>query len=692
MQEKNIFNPEEDTLRGWITQKAQSWRNHYESNYKTKHEEYYRIWRCIWSGSDSLRESERSKIVSPATQQAVESAISEIEEATFGRGAWFDLQDDTADKNKEDIEVLRKKLIEDMTYAKARKSICDVITISAVYGTGIGEIVVDNEESLTPASRPMLDGEIQQVGVEKKERFVVRVNPILPQNFLMDPNSETIDKALGVAIDKFVPRHEVEQMITKGVYRDVPVFQASPDSDIEPDQDLTLYSEDKVRLTKYYGLVPKRLLENELAEREAEEEGKEVKPEKEDEEDSDRIEEGLFKKAEEYEEAIVIVMNDGVILKAERSPYMMKDRPVIAFNWDIVPGKFWGRGIVEKGYHPQKALDTELRARIDALALLIHPMLAVDSTRIPRGSNLTIKPGKILLTTGDPSQILQPFKMGNLEQLSFTQSNELQRMVQMATGALDMSGMPEMAAGGNAKTGAMSMALGGIIKRHKRTLINFQDSFLVPFIEKAAWRYMQFNPEEYPVKDFKFIASSTLGIVAREFETSQLVTLLQTTGPDTPFFPIILEKIIENMQVSNRDELIAQIKQMQQPNPEAKQQEQMQQQAEMEKFKAEMEKLQIDTKKVAAEARKILVETQLLPQEVQAKLVAALSTNLEAGEGDDREFERRLKVAEMALKEEDIKSNERIVDAQLRNSKEIATMKAKKEAKDDSKFQDLLGG
>ena len=64
---------------------------------------------------------------------------------------------------------------------------------------------------------------------------------------------------------------------------------------------------------------------------------------------------------------------------------MMQDRPVVAFPWDVVPSMFWGRGVCEKGYNSQKALDTELRARIDALALTIHPMLAIDATRLPRG-------------------------------------------------------------------------------------------------------------------------------------------------------------------------------------------------------------------------------------------------------------------------------------------------------------------
>jgi hypothetical protein len=52
---------------------------------------------------------------------------------------------------------------------------------------------------------------------------------------------------------------------------------------------------------------------------------------------------------------------------------------------------------------------------------------------------------------------------------------------------------------------------------------------------------------------------------------------------------------------------------------------------------------------------------------VQAKLVAALSNNLQDGTGDDVEFQRRAKVAELLLKEEDIVSNERIATMQMQS-------------------------
>ena len=41
---------------------------------------------CKWSEEDKANQSERT--ISPALQQAVESSVAEIEEATFGRGAF----------------------------------------------------------------------------------------------------------------------------------------------------------------------------------------------------------------------------------------------------------------------------------------------------------------------------------------------------------------------------------------------------------------------------------------------------------------------------------------------------------------------------------------------------------------------------------------------------------------------------
>jgi hypothetical protein len=623
----------EDSLEDWVMHNCNKWRDHYEANYSGKFDEYYRLWRGIWASEDKTRESERSRIISPALQQAVESSVAELEEATFGRGKWFDISDDRNDPDASDIAYLRNQLHEDFNKTKIRKAVAECLINAAVFGTGVAEVIISEEKEMAPATQPIMDGDLTAVGVNIRDRVVVKLRPVMPQNFLIDPIATTVDEALGVAIDEFVPRHTVEILQEQGVYKKTYLGNASEDMDIEPDQELTLYQDDKIRLTKYYGLVPRYLLE-------ASEEYEDL--------DNEQEEEKSY-----YVEAIVVIANDGVLLKAEASPYMMQDRPVVAFPWDVVPSRFWGRGICEKGYNSQKALDAEIRARIDALALTVHPMMAMDATRIPRGTKPEIRPGKLILTNGDPKEILNPFNFGNVSQITFAQAQALQSMVQQATGAVDSAGIAGNI-NGEATAAGISMSLGALIKRHKRTLINFQESFLLPFVEKAAYRYMQFEPELYPVKDYKFNASSSLGIIAREYEVTQLVQLLQTMQQDSPLYPVLVQSIIDNMNLSNREELIATMKKASEPNPEAQQMQQAQMQAQMAFQNAQTAALEAQAQEAMSRAQKYAIESQMMPQELEIDKLKAITTNIRQGEEDDREFERRLKIADRLLKEREI--------------------------------------
>ena len=644
-------------VESWVMDKVEQWRDHYSANYEEKFDEYYRLWRGIWSAEDKTRESERSRLISPALQQAVESSVAEVEEATFGRGKWFDIRDDRKDQNKQDVAYLREQLTEDFQFTKTRKAVAECILNASVFGTGIGELVLEEIKEMKPATQPIMDGAMQAVGVNIEDRVVVKLRPILPQNFLIDPVASSIEEALGVAIDEFVPKHQVEMGIESGIYRDVDIESASTDTDIEADKELSTFDEDKVRLTKYYGLVPRHLFVDAMMESEDDELAEEIGSE---EDKSD--EEG-------YVEVIMVIANGETLLKIEENPYMMQDRPVVAFPWDVVPGRFWGRGICEKGYNSQKALDAELRARIDALALTVHPMMAMDASRMPRGAKLEVRPGKTILTNGNPSEILQPFKFGNLDQVTFAQAGELQKMVQMATGAIDAAGIPGTI-NGDAAAGAVSMSMGAIIKRHKRTLINFQESFLIPMIEKTAWRYMQFDPDNYPVSDYKFVPSSSLGVIAREYEVTQLVQLLQTLGQNSPMYPMLVSAVIDNMGLANREELMAQLAQVSQPDPAAQQAAQQQQQLQLALAEAQLQLVQAQTMEAQARAQKYSIEAQLEPEVVKAKMAAAISTNLQAGNADDAEFEKRAKIADLMLKEADIKSNERIAVMQMQNRKQ----------------------
>ena len=645
-------------LTEWVSSHIERWRDYRDTNYMSDWEEYERIFRGQWDAQDKTRDSERSRIISPATQQAVETRHAEIIEAIFGQGEFFDIQDDIkdVDGNPMDVEALKAQLMEDFKRDKIKKSIDHIELMAEIYGTGIGEVVVKETKSMKPATQrmPGVQGQAA-IGVEEGTRISVSIKPINPKNFLIDPNAETIEEAMGVAIERYVSIHQIVSNMEKGVYRKVDIQTTYDDSDLEPTQELTNFQDDKVKVITYYGLVPREYLEQ------LENDGKEV---------VDLFpEDSLADDYAELVEAIVIIANDNMLLKAEASPYMMKDRPVLAYQDDTVPGRFYGRGTVEKAYNMQKAIDGQLRAHMDSVALTTAPMMAMDATRLPRGAKFEIKPGKAILTNGPPAEILYPFHFGQTTQDAPAAAQNFERMLLQATGTVDSAGLPSNIPREGGQQG-MSMAMAGIIKKYKRTLVNFQEDFMIPFIYKAAYRYMQFDPERYPSVDVVFIPTATLGILAREFEQQQLIGLLQTLGPNTPVLPVLLKGILSNSSLSNRAELMATLEKMSQPDPNAQQAQQAQQQAQAALVEAQTADLKASAMSKAATAQKTSVEAQMIPEEHRVKLVQAASTNLDQGDS----FERRLKLADLMLKEKQVNlkasdsaSNERIATLQMAN-------------------------
>jgi hypothetical protein len=214
------------------------------------------------------------------------------------------------------------------------------------------------------------------------------------------------------------------------------------------------------------------------------------------------------------------------------------------------------------------------------------------------------------------------------------------------------------------------MAVASLSKKNKRTLTNFQEDFLSPFIKKAAFRFMQFDPERYPSADLNFVPTATLGIMAREYEQSQFIALLQTLGPNTPVLPLILKGVIANSSLSNRAEMIEALDKMAQPDPQQAQMQQQQQVLAMQNVQAQIAVNQTQAERNKAEAMSTMVDAQLKPKEVEAKIASALTQNLPNNdELASREFDRRVKIAELQLKEADIKNKSKIVEMQMSESR-----------------------
>jgi len=146
---------------------------------------------------------------------------------------------------------------------------------------------------------------------------------------------------------------------------------------------------------------------------------------------------------------------------------------------------------------------------------------------------------------------------------------------------------------------------------------------------------------------------------------------LQTLGPNTPVLPLILKGILNNSSLTNRFELMAALDQMSQPDPNAQQKAMMQEQLQMQAAQAQIAVNTTQAEQNRAEAQKLMTEAQLMPAEVQAKMSASLTKNLpNEDSANAREFDKRVKIAELMLKEADMKNKSKIVELQMSKARD----------------------
>ena len=220
---KLAYNDPQASLSAWVIDRVTQWEEHRNTNYLDKWDEYYRIWRGIWSSQDKTRGAENSRLISPATQQAIESTVAELEEAIFGQDKWFDLRDDLADQDPTDVKVIRANLQEDLERAKVKNSIVECLLNAAIYGTGIAKLNVDEGKIKSLKESPIPDTLTVDTVVYEEDMVTVRLDSLTPKEFAIDPTATSIDEALGVAQIVIKPKYEIIEGIRDGIYEDKPL-------------------------------------------------------------------------------------------------------------------------------------------------------------------------------------------------------------------------------------------------------------------------------------------------------------------------------------------------------------------------------------------------------------------------------------------------------------------------------------
>lgn len=554
-------------LVSYVMERVDRWRKFRDGNYDKKWRQFEATYRGEWSPELQIRTAERSKVITPATTNAVDQAVAEIVEAIFGRGAWFDLDEDgKSDQEIAQAAVLQKQLLEDLHKDGIKQALIATVHNGAVFGTGIIKRVIDEETYEDLAQQP--DGTTAPV---EKTRPYVCWEAVKPKNFVIDSAALNIKDAHGVAHEMLRPKHEVERKQASGIYREGFIGEAAGfgSADVLMGPNGTTYQKDPidgVYITEYHGLVPRAMLEKASAPAE-EPDPLDAIAEKEPEDELDAGDYDLV-------EAIITIGNGSTLLKAVENPILSHDRGFIAYQHYVVPNQFWGQGVCEKAFNSQSALDGEVRARMDTLALITYPCVTIDATRVPKQFDLKVVPGKAIRTNGRGSEIIEPMKFGNLDPSNFQATSDLERYVTMATGGMDPATAVNDKQSGGGATGAASMQFGSYIKRSKLPMQTIDEQLLDPLVKKSLLAYMTIEPDRYPSL-FDYAVNSTLSIMAREFEQASLTNLLAILPQGSPEYYTTIKAIVTNYSGPSKAQLLADIEKSQQPDPMKQQQAQI---------------------------------------------------------------------------------------------------------------------
>lgn len=633
-----------DELAGYVMARVKRWRDVRDTNYKDKWNKYYAIWRGEWTQDLKSKQAERSRIITPATQQATDQTVAEMVEATFGRGDWLDLED--SDKQEASmVEQVHNNLINDLEMYNVQSAIVDTYYNGAIYGTGIAKRIVDQKTQYQYTQGPQGPQE------QPQQKYCVMWEAVPPYNFVVDTAATNVEDAHGVAHETVRPIHEIKAKQTKGEYFKGEIGIASSYTNtgaLKMSAGMSTYETDPidgVYITEYHGLAPKRLIDA-LASGEPETDDSDVAVDDENK--------GVASEDEELVESIITIANGSKTLKAVENPILGKSRGFVAYQHHKAPNRFWGIGQPEKAFNSQSALDSEVRARQDTLALTTYPSVTADATRLPRNLNLQVIPGKVFLTNGRGSEIIEPIRFGDVSQTNFQNAQDLERMVQMATGAEDptksVNNNPRMEAASGA-----SMAQAPYIKRAKLTMQNVDTDFLGPLAKKTLEAYMTFDPERYPTM-YRYTVKSSVSIMAREFEQAQMTNLLSVLPDGSPAHNIVLKGIIENYSGPSKESMMAAVEAMNNPDPQQQQMQQMQQQLQMKTMEAELNKLQAEIMKLqsasqvdqstvklnVAKAEQAPAQTHIQAAQVQ---IAAHNTDIQAAQLHQQRHDSKLAAA-----------------------------------------------
>lgn len=232
------------------------------------------------------------------------------------------------------------------------------------------------------------------------------------------------------------------------------------------------------------------------------------------------------------------------VIKATVNPDPLHRKPYYKTSWENVPGCFWGNSIPDLCADTQAVCNAAARTLVNNMSIASGPQVAVDTSKIPAGANLTeMYPWKIWQFTDNglssnntqPVSFFQPSSnaselMGIYQQFS-TLADEYTGIPRYMTGDSNVGGAGRTASG-------MSMLMSNAGKSIKNVVASV-DRVLKPAIERLYFYNMRYLDDPELKGDVNIVVRGAANMIQKQQQQQRLNEFLNITASNPLIFQII---------------------------------------------------------------------------------------------------------------------------------------------------------
>lgn len=414
--------------------KYESWRKNWEPTW----DEIYRLY--INHISYGTKTPTRSKITVPVIFQVIETALPKIVNVIFTQeSSFFEVIPENPD-DMDKAESIQMLLEYQLRQADFFSKFIDFAKQLLLYGTSYFKVYwkVKRDWVWTRSPIRMKDRILAFVlgsklkWEEKKEYKVVERRPEVEVLDILDvfpdPEARNEKDSMGLFIRSWMDMDEFKAM-GKGRF---PIYANTDDANIQADKysystsrqmrtsvrgntGSGMSSGDQVELLEYWGRYDV---------------------------DGDGIK----------EEALLVIANRKVLVKAISNPFHHQKRPLIRTVLYPVPMEWYGIGLVEPVISLKHELDTLRRQRLDNINQALNRMWKVNSLADVDLETLISAPGNIVLT--DDMNAVEDLEQNDVTQSNYQEAALVQSDIENVTTPRSTQGIPESGRLGRTAKGA----------------------------------------------------------------------------------------------------------------------------------------------------------------------------------------------------------------------------------------------